>query len=134
MWNCPCESLCRTCGVSPSAACHKICAPATGAPVALPTLPASPPGFCLGTLGVCACAPADKNAAAHTRIAIFRRERCIAVRLPGNTFSQFYIEEFESEHLPGRNEAEMTLGAELRLVSVGFKLLTLRSASFEFVS
>src|SRR5580700_6425298 len=104
MWNCPCASLCNTCGVSPSAACHKICAPATGAPFALTTLPSNPPGFCLAVFGTCARAPADTNAAAQTRNAIFRRARRIAFRLPDNAISQFYIEDFHLEQPDTRDE------------------------------
>src|SRR5580704_3425485 len=95
MWNRPCASLCNTCGVSPSATCHKICAPATGAPFALTTSPSNPPGFNFGVLGACARALADTNAAAHTRNAIFRDVRRIAVRLLDGAISQFYMGEFK---------------------------------------
>src|SRR5580704_1685626 len=95
MWKRPCASLCNTCGVSPSDACHRICAPATGAPFAFTTWPPRLPGFCFGTFGNCARAPTDTNAAAHTRHAIFTRLRRTANRLPDKPISQFYIEELQ---------------------------------------
>jgi hypothetical protein len=62
----------------------------------LTTSPPSVPGFFFGTLITCARAPADTNAAAHTRNKIGKRARRNAVRLPGGDFPQFYIEEFKA--------------------------------------
>src|ERR1700674_1834760 len=111
MWNRPCASLCNRCGVSPSAACHRICAPATGAPFALTTSPSKPPGFCFATLGACARAPADTNAAAHTRNAIFNRARRTSVRLLDGAVSQSYLEEFKPGLPDTRADARMIRGA-----------------------
>src|ERR1700733_3561412 len=121
MWNRPCASLCNTCGVSPSAACHKICASATGAPFALTTSPSNPPGFCFATvlLGTCAHARPDTNAAAHTSNEIFRYVRRIAVRLPNNAIPQFYIEEFKPGWPDRWNEAQMIRGAVPSLTEDG---------------
>src|SRR4029077_2956060 len=104
MWNRPCASLWSKCGVSPSDACHKICAPETGAPFALTSSPSRPPGFCLATelLGTCACVPPDTKAAAHKRKKIFRRVRRIANRLPESTTFQSYLEESKPELLVTR--------------------------------
>src|ERR1700674_301066 len=114
MWNCPCASLCNTCGVSPSDACHKICAPATGAPFALTTSPSNPPGFCLADLGTCARASADTNAAAHTSIPILRRVRLVAVRLRDRSISQYYMEKFNTGLPDTRTDARMIRGASER--------------------